>query len=75
MQVFDPDVGDTHTFTVSDDRFEVVVSDGKYVLKLKDDQAFDYETETQVTVDVTATDSRVVCQTLKRLLSTSSTCG
>jgi len=57
LQVFDPDVGDTHTFTVSDERFEVVVADGKYVLKLKDDQAFDYETETQVTVDVTATDS------------------
>ncbi|WP_157738947.1 cadherin domain-containing protein [Labrenzia sp. VG12] len=57
LQVFDPDVGDTHTFSVSDDRFEVVVSDGKYVLKLKDDQAFDYETETQVTVDVTVTDS------------------
>jgi protein involved in temperature-dependent protein secretion len=57
MQVFDPDAGDTHTFTVSDDRFEVVVSGDKYVLKLKDDQAFDYETETQVSVDVTVTDS------------------
>eukprot|EP00903_Cladosiphon_okamuranus_P002240 g2238.t1 len=57
LQVFDPDVGDTHAFSVSDDRFEVVVSDGKYVLKLKDDQAFDYETETQVSVDVTVTDS------------------
>nr|WP_282449339.1 cadherin domain-containing protein [Roseibium sp. CAU 1639] len=57
MQVFDPDVGDTHTFSLSDDRFEVVVSGDKYVLKLKDDQAFDYETETQVTVDVTVTDS------------------
>ena len=22
LSVFDPDVGDTHTFTVSDDRFE-----------------------------------------------------
>ena len=57
LSVFDPDAGDTHTFTVSDDRFEVVVSGDKYVLKLKADQALDYETETQVTVDVTATDS------------------
>ncbi|WP_283404417.1 cadherin domain-containing protein [Roseibium denhamense] len=57
LAVFDPDVGDTHTFTVSDDRFEVVVSGDKYVLKLKDTEAFDYETETQVTVDVTVTDS------------------
>ncbi|WP_168206296.1 cadherin domain-containing protein [Labrenzia sp. PHM005] len=57
LSVIDPDVGDTHTFTVSDDRFEVVASDGKYLLKLKDDQALDYETETQVTVQVTVTDS------------------
>ncbi|GAB2203453.1 hypothetical protein ROS1_02680 [Roseibium sp. ROS1] len=56
LSVFDPDVGDTHTFTVSDDRFEVVVSGDRYLLKLKDDQAFDYETETQVTLEVTATD-------------------
>ncbi|MHA7776543.1 cadherin domain-containing protein [Roseibium sp. M-1] len=57
LSVFDPDIGDTHTFTVSDDRFEVVLDNGEYVLKLKDDQALDYETETQVTVEVTATDS------------------
>ncbi len=56
LSVFDPDVGDTHTFTVSDDRFEVVVSGDRYLLKLKDDQAFDYETETQVSLEVTATD-------------------
>ncbi|MEP3049255.1 MAG: cadherin domain-containing protein, partial [Roseibium sp.] len=46
LSVIDPDVGDTHTFTVSDDRFEVVVSGDKYMLKLKDDAALDYETET-----------------------------
>ncbi|MEP5419344.1 MAG: cadherin domain-containing protein [Roseibium sp.] len=56
LSVIDPDVGDTHTFSISDDRFEVVVSDGKYLLKLKDDAALDYETETQVTLQVTATD-------------------
>ena len=42
---------------MSDDRFEVVAQNGEYVLKLKDDQKLDYETETQVTVDVTVTDS------------------
>ncbi|WP_208995150.1 cadherin domain-containing protein [Roseibium hamelinense] len=57
LSVIDPDAGDTHTFKVSDDRFEVVEADGKYLLKLKDDQALDYETEQQVTVEVTATDS------------------
>ncbi|POF28505.1 cadherin domain-containing protein [Roseibium marinum] len=57
LSVIDPDVGDSHTFIVSDDRFEVVASDGIYLLKLKSDQAFDYETETQVTVEVTATDT------------------
>ncbi|WP_353621132.1 cadherin domain-containing protein [Labrenzia sp. R4_2] len=57
LSVIDPDVGDTHTFTVSDDRFEVVAADGKYLLKLKDDQALDYETEQQVTVQITATDT------------------
>ncbi|MEP3048017.1 MAG: DUF4114 domain-containing protein, partial [Roseibium sp.] len=57
LSVTDPDSGDSHTFTVSDDRFEVVAQGGKYVLKLKDDQSLDYETETQVSVDVTATDS------------------
>ena len=57
LSVADPDAGDTHTFTVSDDRFEVVSTGSGYVLKLKDDQALDYETETEVTVDVTVTDS------------------
>ncbi|MBO0347396.1 cadherin domain-containing protein, partial [Roseibium sp. CAU 1637] len=57
LSVVDPDVGDTHTFTLSDDRFEVVVDGDAYLLKLKDGEAFDYETETSVTVQVTATDS------------------
>jgi hypothetical protein len=50
----DPDVGDIATYTVSDDRFEVV--DGE--LKLKADVSFDHEeTDTvSVTVTVTATD-------------------
>ncbi|MFD0389827.1 cadherin-like domain-containing protein [Tistrella bauzanensis] len=49
----DPDAGDTLTFTVDDDRFEVV--DGS--LKLKDGVALDYETEPSVALVITATDS------------------
>uniref|UniRef100_UPI0028AA728A beta strand repeat-containing protein n=1 Tax=Rhizobium sp. TaxID=391 RepID=UPI0028AA728A len=49
----DKDVGDTHTYTVSDDRFEVVNGD----LKLKQGVSLDYETAHTVTVSVTSTDS------------------
>ena len=49
----DPDAGDTHTFTVSDDRFEV--ADG--MLKLKDGMALDYETEQSVMMTITVTDA------------------
>jgi VCBS repeat-containing protein len=52
LNVTDPDVGDTHSFAVSDSRFEVV--DGQ--LKLKDGVSFNYEAEQSVTVTVTATD-------------------
>ncbi|WP_296713287.1 cadherin-like domain-containing protein [Tistrella sp.] len=49
----DPDAGDTLTFTVDDDRFEIV--DGS--LKLKDGIALDYETEPSVDLVITATDA------------------
>ena len=49
----DPDVGDTATYTVSDDRFEVLGG----VLKLKAGEWLDFETETSVEIEVTATDS------------------
>ena len=49
----DVDDGDMHTYTVSDDRFEV--ADG--MLKLKDDQMLDHEMEDSVMVTVTVTDS------------------
>ena len=52
VTVLDPDFGDVHAFTLSDARFEVV--DG--VLKLRDDQSLNFETEPTVTVSVTATD-------------------
>ena len=53
LSVTDPDAGDSHSFSVSDSRFEVV--DGQ--LKLKSDASFDYEAEQSVDVTVTATDS------------------
>jgi VCBS repeat-containing protein len=53
LSVTDPDAGDSHSFQVSDSRFEVV--DGQ--LKLKSDAAFNYEAEKSVDVTVTATDS------------------
>jgi hypothetical protein len=53
LTVTDPDAGDSHSFAVSDGRFEVV--DGQ--LKLKDGVSLDFETEKSVDVTVTATDS------------------
>ena len=53
LTVEDPDVNDTHTFSISDARFEVV--DG--VLKLADEVSLDYETEQSVTLEITAADS------------------
>ncbi|MEL6856914.1 MAG: hypothetical protein AAFO74_00925, partial [Pseudomonadota bacterium] len=49
----DQDAGDAVTYTVSDDRFEIV--DGE--LKLADGESLDYEAEQSVDVTVTATDS------------------
>jgi hypothetical protein len=53
LSVTDPDAGDTHTYSVSDSRFEVVGNQ----LKLKDGVRLDFEKESQVSLDVTATDS------------------
>ncbi len=52
LSTSDPDVGDSHTYSVSDDRFEVV--DGE--LKLKDGVSLDHEAG-DVTITVTSTDS------------------
>src|SRR6185436_4839354 len=53
LTVADPDAGDSQSFQVSDNRFEVI--DGQ--LKLKDGVALDHESEPSVNVTVTATDS------------------
>jgi len=52
LDATDPDDGDTATFTVSDNRFEVVGDQ----LKLKDGQSLDHETEPTVRIEVTAHD-------------------
>ncbi|MEM8956750.1 MAG: PA14 domain-containing protein [Pseudomonadota bacterium] len=52
MHTADPDAGDSHSYTVSDARFEV--SDG--VLKLREGQSLDGAPGTTVTIEVTATD-------------------
>ena len=49
----DPDAGDAVTFSVDDGRFEIV--DGK--LRVKDGQSFDFETESEINVEITGTDS------------------
>ncbi|MEO1324698.1 MAG: hypothetical protein AAFV59_17025, partial [Pseudomonadota bacterium] len=54
ITAFDPDAGDSITYTVSDDRFEVV--DGE--LKLADDVSLDFEEASSIEVTVTATDSQ-----------------
>ena len=52
LTVTDPDVGDAHTFTVDDTRFEVVAG----VLKLKPGNSLNYESSATVNVNVTAKD-------------------
>ncbi|WP_420864006.1 PA14 domain-containing protein [Algirhabdus cladophorae] len=53
LSVIDPDAGDSHSFEVSDDRFEVV--DG--ALQLKEGLSLDHEEAAQIDVEVTVTDS------------------
>jgi VCBS repeat-containing protein len=53
LAVSDPDADDTHSFVVSDERFEV--ANGQ--LKLKSEQSLDHEAESSVALTVTATDA------------------
>ncbi|MDW8201479.1 MAG: G8 domain-containing protein [Cyanobacteriota bacterium SKYGB_h_bin112] len=53
LTVSDIDANDRHTFTVSDNRFEVVNNQ----LKLKAGVSLDYETTPQINLSITATDS------------------
>ena len=53
LTVTDPDAADTHTFTISDDRFEVAGGQ----LRLKPGMTLDFEAEPAVTLTITATDA------------------
>jgi hypothetical protein len=53
LTVTDPDAGDSHTLTVDDSRFEIVGN----ALRLKAGETLDFESESTVTVQVTAKDS------------------
>jgi RHS repeat-associated protein len=60
LTVTDPDTEAAflnNTITVSDDRFEVLNTNGTLQLKLKDGQSLDYETEQTVSLTLTATDA------------------
>jgi VCBS repeat-containing protein len=52
LTAIDPDAGDTHSFIVSDGRFEVIGDQ----LQLKTGSSLDFETEPSLSIDVTATD-------------------
>ncbi len=52
LSTVDPNAGDTHSYTVSDSRFEVVGGQ----LKLKAGDALDFEAGSTISVDVTSTD-------------------
>lgn len=62
LSAVDPDAGQTHTFAVSDARFEVV--SGK--LKLKDGVSVDYEAGATIALDITASDSGIPVGTLSQ---------
>ncbi|MEM9433427.1 MAG: PA14 domain-containing protein, partial [Pseudomonadota bacterium] len=53
LEVVDPDAGDSHSYALSDDRFEVVGDE----VRLKPGIALDFEDAAQITLEVTATDS------------------
>ncbi|GJL91587.1 cadherin domain-containing protein [Hyphococcus sp.] len=65
LGVSDPDIDDTHSFVVSDDRFEVAELDGGLFLKLKADSSIDYESEQSVNLTVTVTDAAGASDTLE----------
>jgi VCBS repeat-containing protein len=58
LSVTDPDITDTaFAYVVSDNRFEVVSSDGQALLKLKAGESVDIQNEQHINLTVTATDA------------------
>jgi Ca2+-binding RTX toxin-like protein len=58
LSTADADVGDVHSYTVSDSRFEVAEQNGQMVLKLKDTESLDFETAESLNLTITTTDSQ-----------------
>nr|WP_321443437.1 Ig-like domain-containing protein [uncultured Cohaesibacter sp.] len=56
LSTTDVDASDSHSYSVSDTRFEVIEQSGSFVLKLKDGQSLDHEVEPTVTLTVTSSD-------------------
>jgi serralysin len=57
VTVTDPDGETAFTFTLSDSRFEIVSSNGGYILKLQSGVTLDHETDPAINIDITAIDS------------------
>ncbi|CUH74676.1 chaperone-modulator protein CbpM [Tritonibacter multivorans] len=53
LSIVDPDAGDSHEITLSDDRFEVVGNE----IRLKDGVSLDHEEAAEVDLEVTVTDA------------------
>ena len=53
LNTTDPDAGDVHTYTVDDERFEIVYDN---LLRLKGDNYIPFGSATNITLNVTATD-------------------
>ncbi|MDA7422039.1 cadherin repeat domain-containing protein, partial [Tritonibacter multivorans] len=53
LSIVDPDAGDSHEITLSDDRFEVVGNE----IRLKDGVSLDHEETAEIDLEVTVTDA------------------
>ena len=73
LSVTDPDAGDHHSFSVDDDRFEVVELDSGVFLKLKDGVSVSFESEPTLEVNVTVTDFAGASSSLAFPISVSDT--
>ncbi|WP_394700966.1 Ig-like domain-containing protein [uncultured Cohaesibacter sp.] len=57
LDTTDVDDSDSHSYVVSDDRFEIVNQNGTFVLALRDGVSLDHEADPTVTLSVTSTDN------------------
>ncbi|HVR67593.1 MAG TPA: Ig-like domain-containing protein [Verrucomicrobiae bacterium] len=71
LNVADPDIGDTHTFTVDDARFVVIAG----TLQLASGVSLDFESEPTVTIQVTAKDTGGLTHTESFVVVVNDTAG